>query len=140
MPSIFSSSTFSPISGLNVTYDQLAEEMGGPPTPGIGYYVYGIGTTPTGTYNTLANVKWWQVVNAANVSINMNLDPTQTYYVSVYAVNGAGVGHLTMQILGGSGYVHHDFEVLLVELAEHHRGIGKDLGVEGEGAMACVPS
>ena len=61
------------------------------PDSGIGYYVYGIGTTPTGTYNTLANVKWWQVVNAANVSINMDLDPTQTYYVSVYAVNGAGI-------------------------------------------------
>lgn len=62
------------------------------PDSGISYYIYGIGTLATGTYATLANVKWWQVTYDTSFSINMPLDSLQTYYVSVYAVNGAGIG------------------------------------------------
>jgi hypothetical protein len=60
------------------------------PESGVSYYIYGIGTLPTGDYSTLANIKWWQVTYDSTISVSMNLDPTLTYYVSVYAVNGAG--------------------------------------------------
>ncbi|MFI5054568.1 MAG: fibronectin type III domain-containing protein, partial [Acidimicrobiia bacterium] len=84
------------------------------PDSGVSYYIFGIGTIPTGSYSTLANVKWWQVTYDTSISINMSLDPTQTYYVSVYAVNGAGISgaivtsnavHPAWVTLGQSGNV-----------------------------------
>lgn len=61
------------------------------PESGISYYVFGIGTNSSGDYSSLANVRWWQVTYDKNISINLNLDSNLTYYVSVYAVNGAGL-------------------------------------------------
>ena len=84
------------------------------PDSGIAYYIFGIGTIASGDYSTLANVKWWQVTYGTAVSVQLNLDPTKTYYVSVYAVNGAGVDgpivtsnavHPTWVTLGKSGNV-----------------------------------
>jgi hypothetical protein len=61
------------------------------PESGISYYVYGIGTKSTGDYNTLANVKWWQVTYDTKISDSISLDPNTTYYVTAYAVNGANL-------------------------------------------------
>lgn len=61
------------------------------PESGISYYAFGIGTNSSGDYSSLANVRWWQVTYDKNISINLNLNPNLTYYVSVYAVNGAGL-------------------------------------------------
>lgn len=58
---------------------------------GIDYYAFGIGTVATGTYSELAGTRWWQVVREPQVSVALNLDPTQTYYFYVYAINGAGL-------------------------------------------------
>jgi Bacterial Ig domain len=78
---------------------------------GVSYYVFGVGTNASGDYTTLANVRWWQVTYDTSVSLNMGLDPSQSYYVSVYAVNGAGVAgpivtsnvvHPVWQTLGAS--------------------------------------
>jgi Bacterial Ig domain len=78
---------------------------------GVSYYVFGVGTVASGDYSTLANIRWWQVTYDTSVTLNMGLDPSQTYYVSVYAVNGAGVAgpivtsnavHPVWQTLGAS--------------------------------------
>lgn len=61
------------------------------PKSGVVKYVYGIGTNSTGDYNSLPNVRWWRVVYDTHVTTSITLDPQQTYYVSVYAVNGAGI-------------------------------------------------
>lgn len=61
------------------------------PESGIEYYVFGVGTVSLGDYSTLANTRWWQVTYNTNVSVNMNFDLNTDYYVSVYAVNTAGL-------------------------------------------------
>jgi hypothetical protein len=63
---------------------------GSDPQSGISYYIFGIGTNSTGDYSTLANVQWWQVATTTSMSVHVILNPSLTYYVSVYAVNGAG--------------------------------------------------
>lgn len=61
------------------------------PESAIDYYVFGIGTVSSGDYSSLANTRWWQVTYNTSVSVNMNLDLNTDYYVSVYAVNTAGL-------------------------------------------------
>lgn len=61
------------------------------PESAISYYVFGIGTIPTGDYSTLANTRWWQVNYATSVTVNLTLTAGTTYYFSVYAVNAAGL-------------------------------------------------
>jgi hypothetical protein len=58
---------------------------------GIASYVFAVGTTNTGTPTQLADARWWQVTYSANISVNLDLDPARTYYVSVQATNGAGL-------------------------------------------------
>jgi hypothetical protein len=70
------------------------------PESGVASYVFAVGTTSTGTPTELANVRWWQVSYATNISVNLNLDPNLTYYVSVQARNGAG---LTSPIVSSNG-------------------------------------
>jgi hypothetical protein len=67
---------------------------------GIASYVFAVGTTNVGTPTEIANVRWWQVTYATNISVNLNLDPARTYYVSVQARNGAG---LTSPIVTSAG-------------------------------------
>ncbi|MGB9106500.1 MAG: Ig-like domain-containing protein [Terriglobales bacterium] len=74
------------IQTLNAQWDS-----GSDPESGISYYIFGIGTNSSGSYSTLANVKWWQVVYTNSISVHIVLDPSLIYYVSVYAVNGAGL-------------------------------------------------
>ncbi len=61
------------------------------PESGISSYVFAVGTNSSGNGTSLANVRWWQVTYATSISVNLSLDPSLTYYVSVYAVNGAGL-------------------------------------------------
>jgi hypothetical protein len=66
-------------------------ESGSDLESGISYYIFGIGTNSSGSYSTLANVQWWQVVYTNSASVHIVLNPSLIYYVSVYAVNGAGL-------------------------------------------------
>lgn len=61
------------------------------PESGVTSYVFAVGTNSSGTPTALANVRWWQVTYSPNISVNLNLDPNLTYYVSVQASNGAGL-------------------------------------------------
>jgi hypothetical protein len=70
------------------------------PESGVASYVFAVGTNATGTPTELANVRWWQVSYATNISVNLNLDPNLTYFVSVQARNGAG---LTSPIVTSTG-------------------------------------
>lgn len=74
------------IQTLNAQWDS-----GSDPESGISYYIFGIGTNSSGGYSTLANVRWWQVVYTNSISVHIVLNPSLIYYVSVYAVNGAGL-------------------------------------------------
>ncbi|MFH1245127.1 MAG: hypothetical protein V1662_01430 [Candidatus Omnitrophota bacterium] len=59
------------------------------PESGISYYVFGVGTTPGE-----ADIKWWQVTYNPNTSfspLRYECAEGDTIYVSVQAVNGAGV-------------------------------------------------
>ncbi len=58
---------------------------------GVSYYVFAIGTNPAGDTTTRGNTRWWQVTYSTSMSVNVALDPAVTYYLSVYAVNGAGL-------------------------------------------------
>jgi len=58
---------------------------------GVSYYVFAIGTNPAGDTTTRGNTRWWQVTYSTSMNVNVALDPAVTYYVSVYAVNGAGL-------------------------------------------------
>lgn len=58
---------------------------------GIDAYAFAIGTNPTGDATALAGTRWWQIANGTTASVSIALDPTTTYYVSVYAINGAGI-------------------------------------------------
>lgn len=58
---------------------------------GVAKYVYAIGTYSSGTQAQLGNIQWWRVLFDTHVSVNISLDPNVTYYVSVYAINGAGL-------------------------------------------------
>ena len=53
--------------------------------------MFAVGTNSSGTPTALANVRWWQITYSPNISVNLSLDPNLTYYVSVYASNGAGL-------------------------------------------------
>ncbi len=61
------------------------------PESGIASYAFAVGTNSSGTPTALANVRWWQITYSPNISVNLSLDPNLTYYVSVYASNGAGL-------------------------------------------------
>lgn len=61
------------------------------PESGIDAYAFAIGTNPTGDATALANTRWWQIANGTSASVGVTLDPAATYYVSVYAINGAGI-------------------------------------------------
>ncbi|HYY70598.1 MAG TPA: Ig-like domain-containing protein, partial [Terriglobales bacterium] len=78
-------------SAQGITTINAQWDSGSDPESGISYYIFGIGTNSSGDYSTLANVRWWQVVYANSMSVGLNLDPSLIYYVSVYAVNGAGL-------------------------------------------------
>jgi hypothetical protein len=66
-------------------------DAGQDPESGISYYIFGVGTNSSGNYNTLANVRYWQVTYSTDMSVSLALDPKVSYYVSVFAVNGSGV-------------------------------------------------
>ena len=61
------------------------------PESGIDSYAFAIGTNPTGDATALANTRWWQIANGTSAAVSIALDPALTYYVSVYAINGAGI-------------------------------------------------
>ena len=61
------------------------------PESGIDSYAFAIGTDPTGDATALANTRWWQIATGTSASVSVTLDPALTYYVSVYAINGAGI-------------------------------------------------
>ena len=72
--------------GLSATWGTAVD-----PESGISDYAFAIGTNPTGDAGALANVRWWQISTGSSMSVNLALDPATTYYVSVYALNGAGI-------------------------------------------------
>ena len=78
--------TANSIFSINANWDDSVD-----PESGISYYAFAIGTSSSGDITSLANVRWWQVANGTSTSVNLNLDPNVTYYVSVVAVNGAGL-------------------------------------------------
>ena len=43
------------------------------PESAISYYVFGIGTNPSGTTTRLANTRWWQVTYDKSVSVTLTL-------------------------------------------------------------------
>ena len=81
-----SSATAQQLSGVSATWDGAAD-----PESAISYYIFGIGTNPSGDYSTLANTRWWQVTYDKSVSVAVTLNAATTYYFSVYAVNAAGL-------------------------------------------------
>jgi YD repeat-containing protein len=74
------------LSSISVTWDPATD-----PESGISYYAVGIGTSTDGDFSDMANVRWWQAVIGTSFSASLILDPNKTYYVSVYAINGAGL-------------------------------------------------
>jgi hypothetical protein len=56
---------------------------------GVAYYVVGVGSGTTGTQQS--DVRYWQAVLGTRFHANLALTAGVTVYVSVYAVNGAGI-------------------------------------------------
>jgi hypothetical protein len=81
---------------------------------GISYYAYAIGTGTDA--ETEADLLWWQSVgNDTSVRANLTLTPGARIYVSIYAVNGAGLpgakAHSTAQTVTAVGFGRADYRL-----------------------------